>query len=76
MNRESASAGAGDIWITSLDCNGNPERVTIKNFGVPPGAATPDDIWDFVLAESAKYVQVRALARLEESPDKCLSTMP
>lgn len=32
-----------------------------KNFGVPPGAASPDDIWDFVTTNPDKYVEVRPL---------------
>lgn len=32
-----------------------------KNFGVEPGAANPDDIWDFVDRHPEHYLQVRAL---------------
>ena len=28
-----ASAAAGDIWITTLNCDSNPEVIRIKNFG-------------------------------------------
>ena len=35
-----------------------------KNFGVDPGAASPDDIWDFV-TKSRKYTCVRELSPLE-----------
>ena len=32
-----------------------------KNFGVKPGAASPDDIWDFVTTQTQKYTCVRGL---------------
>ena len=32
-----------------------------KNFGVAPGAANPDDIWDFVEENPDKYEQVHPL---------------
>ncbi|MEA2023600.1 MAG: hypothetical protein U9N79_04835 [Actinomycetota bacterium] len=32
-----------------------------KDFGCEPGAATPDDIWDFVTTNPDKYVQVHPL---------------
>ena len=35
-----------------------------RNFGVEPGAATPDDIWDFVTKNPDRYREVVALARL------------
>lgn len=35
-----------------------------KHFGVAPGAATPDDIWDFVTKHPDEYQLVRALAPL------------
>jgi hypothetical protein len=35
-----------------------------KHFGVDPGAATPDDIWDFVTEHPEIYREVRALTRL------------
>jgi hypothetical protein len=35
-----------------------------RHFGVEPGAATPDDIWDFVTAHPDVYREVVALARL------------
>jgi hypothetical protein len=34
------------------------------NFGVDPGAATPDDIWDFVKSHPAKYECVKPLGVL------------
>jgi hypothetical protein len=38
-----------------------------KHFGVLPGAATPDDIWDFVAERKPSYfVQVRPLVPLRE----------
>ena len=40
-----------------------------KDFGVEPGAASPDDIWDFVtdVENRDKYVQVRELKPVPES---------
>jgi len=35
-----------------------------KKFGVDPGAASPDDIWDFVTTHPEKYQQVRPLVPL------------
>ncbi len=35
-----------------------------KNFGVAPGAAEPDDIWDFVKKHKDKYVEVLPLKPL------------
>jgi len=35
-----------------------------RHFGVAPGAATPDDIWDFVTKHPDEYRLVRALAPL------------
>jgi hypothetical protein len=35
-----------------------------KTFGVHPGAATPDDIWDFVVDNPDKYKRIRPLTRL------------
>lgn len=35
-----------------------------KTFGVPPGAASPDDIWDFVTRHPHRYMLVRALGPL------------
>jgi hypothetical protein len=35
-----------------------------KTFGVAPGAAAPDDIWDFCTRETDKYVQVLELGPL------------
>jgi hypothetical protein len=35
-----------------------------KTFGVAPGAASPDDIWDFVTTHPTKYAMVRALGPL------------
>lgn len=37
-----------------------------KNFGVEPGAAEPDDIWDFVSTQADKYECVHPLERLSE----------
>ena len=37
-----------------------------KNFGVEPGAASPDDIWDFCTREKDKYVEVLKLGPLAE----------
>jgi hypothetical protein len=37
-----------------------------KNFGVEPGAAEPDDIWDFVTANKDKYACVHRLVQLRE----------
>jgi hypothetical protein len=34
------------------------------HFGVAPGAASPDDIWDYVTAHPAEFVEVRRLARV------------
>jgi hypothetical protein len=36
-----------------------------KNFDVAPGAAEPDDIWDFVNKNKDKYEEVYPLSRLE-----------
>jgi len=39
-----------------------------KNFGVSPGEAEPDDIWDFVKShEPAYYVQIHPLERLSDT---------
>jgi hypothetical protein len=35
-----------------------------KTFGVAPGAASPDDIWDFCTRETDKYVEVLELGPL------------
>ncbi|MBM4184406.1 MAG: hypothetical protein FJ207_09285 [Gemmatimonadetes bacterium] len=35
-----------------------------KHFGVEPGAATPDDIWDFVTAHPDRYREAVALGPL------------
>lgn len=35
-----------------------------RHFGVEPGAATPDDIWDFVTGNPDRYREVVALTRL------------
>lgn len=32
-----------------------------KNFNVDPGAAEPDDIWDFVTRNKDKYIEVHSL---------------
>jgi hypothetical protein len=34
------------------------------NFGVPPGAATPDDIWDHLVAHPGDFVSVGDLTRI------------
>lgn len=39
-----------------------------KTFGVEPGAASPDDIWDFVIANPDKYEELRGLTPLPELP--------
>ncbi len=36
-----------------------------KNFGLPPGKASPDDIWDFVITNPEKYRVVHSLGPLE-----------
>ena len=40
-----------------------------KHFGVEPGAATPDDIWDFVVAHPDVYREILPLARLVSGPE-------
>jgi hypothetical protein len=35
-----------------------------ETFGVPPGAASPDDIWDYVTAHPKKYLMLHPLAPL------------
>jgi hypothetical protein len=37
-----------------------------KDFGVEPGAAEPDDIWDFVTTNKDKYELIHPLERLPE----------
>jgi hypothetical protein len=37
-----------------------------KTFGVAPGAASPDDIWDFCTRETDKYLEVLSLGALSE----------
>ena len=37
-----------------------------KHFGVEPGAASPDDIWDFVTENPGRYVEVRGLQPMAE----------
>lgn len=37
-----------------------------KDFGVEPGAASPDDIWDFVTANPDKYTEIRGLEPIPE----------
>ncbi len=44
-----------------------------KRFGVPAGAANPDDIWDFVTTNPEKYDQVRAL---EVIPEDLITSVP
>jgi DNA-binding transcriptional ArsR family regulator len=41
-----------------------------KHFGVNPGAATPDDIWDFVTSRSKIYQEVRPLGLLHRREDE------
>lgn len=36
-----------------------------KNFGLPPGAASPDDIWDFVNKNPDKYIVIYPLAPMK-----------
>ncbi len=36
-----------------------------KTFGVPPGKASPDDIWDFVTSNPDKYREVHPLGPLD-----------
>ncbi len=38
-----------------------------KHFGVDPGEANPDDIWDFVIKNKDKYVKVRELKPIPET---------
>lgn len=38
-----------------------------KSFGVEPGAAEPDDIWDFVTAHPDVYREILPMRRLESS---------
>ena len=35
-----------------------------RTFGVPAGAANPDDIWDYVVAHPDEFIQVRDLVPL------------
>ena len=35
-----------------------------KTFGVPPGMASPDDIWDFVNEEPEKYSEIMPLGSI------------
>lgn len=37
-----------------------------KHFGVEPGEATPDDVWDFVIANPQIYREIRPLSRIED----------
>jgi len=39
-------------------------------FGVDPGAATPDDIWDYVTGRPAEFVRVRTLSRLDAPEER------
>ncbi len=41
-----------------------------KNFGVVPGAASPDDIWDFCKANPDKYTEVLPLGPLKPVRDR------
>jgi len=38
-----------------------------KDFGVAPGAADPDDIWDYVVAHHARYARIHPLEPLRDS---------
>jgi hypothetical protein len=38
------------------------------HFGVAPGAASPDDIWDYVTTHPAEFVEVRGLERVGAEP--------
>ena len=38
------------------------------HFGVAPGAATPDDIWDYVTTHPAEFIRVRGLERVQAEP--------
>jgi len=38
------------------------------HFGVAPGAATPDDIWDYVSRHPEEFVRVRGLERVQVEP--------
>jgi hypothetical protein len=38
-----------------------------KNFNVEPGAAEPDDIWDFVTRHKDKYERIHSLERLHSN---------
>lgn len=38
-----------------------------KHFGVPPGAASPDDIWDFIQCHPDIYTEVYPLGLLDDS---------
>lgn len=40
-----------------------------KHFGVEPGAATPDDIWDFVVSRPDVYREVLALGPVPREAD-------
>ena len=47
-----------------------------RDFGVPAGAADPDDIWDYVVAHPDRYVRVHPLARLRNEPALTASAAP
>ena len=38
-----------------------------RSFGVAPGAADPDDIWDYVVSHRTRYARILPLAPLPES---------
>lgn len=40
-----------------------------KNFNVEPGAAQPDDIWDFIQKNPDKYQQIHPLEQIWVTPD-------
>lgn len=41
-----------------------------KSFGVDPGAATPDDIWDFIVDHTDVYREIHPLTRLWQTDGK------
>lgn len=48
-----------------------------KTFGLPPGAASPDDIWDFLNANPDKYTCVIELGTIEVAGSSAVSqTLP
>ncbi|MGD9349692.1 MAG: hypothetical protein PVF71_08550 [Desulfobacterales bacterium] len=41
-----------------------------KNFNVEPGAAQPDDIWDFIQKNPDKYQQIHPLEQIWKMPER------